>query len=231
MKKYVCMLLMFCMFLGCFAGCNSPEKDPIGSTEQPTESQSETESASETETDTEETLEKIFFSKEDIPGERLEIKPLFQLEHSDLLRGSSHAYRIFNSKEALLQYIEACNLGVFDSDKEASLLQAVEEVDFETYAVIVTVAMYSSGEEPLTLDELILQDERLVFVYESHFAGVTDQNEDHWSTLITVPKAKLSDKPLTGLVCAYTCMDIDTDLFPVDTVKGSVFYFNYYEYK
>ncbi|MBR2019100.1 MAG: hypothetical protein IKA05_01720 [Clostridia bacterium] len=41
MKKYVCMLLMFCMFLGCFAGCNVAEKDPIDSTEQPTESQSE----------------------------------------------------------------------------------------------------------------------------------------------------------------------------------------------
>ena len=232
LSTFLALFLLFC----CFMSCNSAKKAPENTSEQISESQSESKSTSEAEeseskSELEENLERVYFSQEEIPGKRLEPETVFCFEHTDILESSSGVFRIFESKADLLQYIDMCDIYDFDSDKKASFLQAVEEVDFEIHAVIATVATYASGEEPLALDELILQDDRLVFVYESHFAGTTDQNEDHWSTLITVSKSELPNKELDGFICAYTYVDVDPNVFPVGSMKGSSYYFNYYEYQ
>ena len=217
MKKYVCMLLMFCMFLGCFAGCNVAEKDPIDSTEQPTESQSETESVSETET--EGVLETVYFAQEDIPGEDLAFSAVYDKNRLPYTT-EQNWFQILNSKAAAEELFS-------DLDGKDALLQAVEQVDFETDCLLAVRPQVSST-DMLTLDEVILQDGRLVFVFHSDTRLGFDADVHSHLFLIKVKKTDLPTGELGCYICSYS----PNNPYPADWEGirlGSAYYPNYCE--
>ena len=149
MKKYLSILLVFCLLLTCFIGCNSTEKDPKDTAEQPTESQSESESVSESESDsesesvseseTEGTLEKVFLKEEEIPGTPLDFSAIFSQQRFDISELRNDSFMIFETKAECDQVLGSLN-------PDDALLQAIGEVDFENYSLLAIEISVASSE-------------------------------------------------------------------------------------
>ena len=166
--------------------------------------------------DVSEYIEKVYFPQEEIPGTRLEYRMVgvggYLMNVPRMLT--------FETKAEFQQYIEAPSRSYLNAEEREALCQMVDQVNFETDCLIVVTAHHTSSGEPFTLEDVILQKERLVFVYHSNIEITEDIITQN--SFLTVKKSDLSKENLDSFICAY-CREHDG--------VGSYFYRNYYEYQ
>jgi len=240
MKRSLIVLLISALLIACFASCspNDSALENISDSESETELQiesvsetetesvSETESESESETETEEELEKVYLPQQDIPGERLSYDVIY-VERFRIGSKDQKVFR-FETEAELVAFVEEIKDSNFGDSKKSALLAAVEQVDFTTYDVIAVTAQYSSSEiennsmNGFGINEIILQDERLVFVYESLLATGANDDANEQSSFVTVKKTDVPKDVSDGLICAYSSVNPNVGSYYID---------RYFEYR
>ena len=234
MKKYISVLLLLCLLLGCFAACNVPEKDPEGSSEQPSESQSESsvesglkgneESLSETET--QENLKKVYFSKNNIPGTVLNYTLLSEYDYFPL-DDKLNSFALIETKADFLQLFS--ELG-----EEHALIKDIDQVDFNQYNVIAVKAVHTSTDSPFSLERVLLQEGRLVFVFQSNYDGISTEDYIVQVSFLLVKKSDCSGNISDAFLCAYSTKssgEVPDVQVGYGLCLGSYYYEFYYEYK
>ena len=223
-KRMICILLLASLVLGCFVGCNTatPPSENTG-----TESQSESETVSETETETETEVElgtKVYYKQEDIPGVRIDISMLFS-RRMDGFSITPEKFEIFDTEASLKSRIPEA------VPEDHAIFSAIKDVDFDTYSVLAIKTLVCSADTPFLLDELILQEDRLVFVFHSNAREVFTEDMFYSLALILVKKTDVPEQNMEIYICAYMPKGIS---YPDDWEgfrRGSYYYTEYYDYK
>ena len=98
----------------------------------------------------------------------------------------------------------------------------MEQVDFTAYDVIAVTAKYSSSEiennsmNGFGVNEIIWQDGRLVFVYESLYSMGANDDANHQTSFLTVKKNDLPEGASEGLICAYSSVNPNVGSYYID---------------
>ena len=173
--------------------------------------------------DVPEHIERVYFSQEEIPGTELNYSAIFSKKQFDIPDVNNDSFRIFDSKEECDRVLRSLN-------PDDALWQAIGEVDFENYSLLAMEISVASS-ETIVLDQVILQDGRLVFVYHSEFSETNTDDILPQATWIAVKKTELPQGYLACFVCSYFTTEVNPDLFLPDYPQGSVYYPNYYEFQ
>ena len=138
----------------------------------------------------EERVEVVEVFQKDIPGQRLS----FQLLFVDNLRMGSRSFLTFETEEAFGQFVEGISDAEFGQEKKAALMEAAKQVNFEDECLIAVMAQYSDSDidengNGFGINEVILQDHTLLFIYESMYAGKSQNDGFYQSSFLTVKKS------------------------------------------
>ena len=214
MKRIFALLLLTCLLLGCFSACNTADPDPkdtVGS---------ETESDTETETTPEEKLEKVYLPQEEIPGTRIELTVLYEETGLEMPTLQTGDYHVFKSQEDLNRVVS-----------RSELSEKIAQLDFTEYCVVAVKIQTATGEQPLNIQELILQEDRLVVIYQSHFNGAVDADIRYHTSFVAVKKSDLPSEKIACDIFAYSIYQEKLDQNETPIRLGSCWYPNYYEYR
>ncbi|MBQ2734814.1 MAG: hypothetical protein IJF33_03185 [Clostridia bacterium] len=220
MKRIFTIFLVIFMIMACFSACVSVETNPNG---KETVSESNAESVSDTAT--EPTREIIAYAQEDIPGDRLDFTLLYKQSQFDVPSLDKYgSFLVLQSKEAFegaLPFLDA----------EHALLQAIAQVDFETHCVLLVETQVASLDNPFVLDEIVIQEGRVVFVFHSDMKMLSNGEMLPHLSVALIEKNMIPQDVSDCFVCAYSTNDpyysVDDVIVPV----GSYHYPNYYEYR
>ena len=104
-------------------------------------------------------------------------------------------------------------------------------VDFDTYSVLAIKTLVCSADTPFLLDELILQEDRLVFVFHSNAREVFTEDMFYSLALVLIKKTDVPEQNMEIYICAYRPKG---NSYPDDwgyIFRGSYYYTGYYDYK
>ncbi|MBQ2735692.1 MAG: hypothetical protein IJF33_07640 [Clostridia bacterium] len=152
-------------------------------------------------------IEVVDVYQKDIPGERLSYDLLF-VDGFRIGRGESQ-YLIFETEEAFLQFVETIDDDGFGEENKATLIAAAKQVNFENEYLIAVMARYSSLDvdengNGFGINEVILQDRTLLFIYESLYAGGGQDDDYCQSSFLTIKKSDLPNGVAKYEIYAYS---------------------------
>ena len=135
-------------------------------------------------------VEVVEVDQKNIPGQRLAFNLLFV----DNLQMGSRSFLMFESEEEFRQFVEGFSDAEFGQEKKVALMEAVKQVNFEDEYLIAVMAQYCASDvdengNGFGINEVILQNYTLLFIYESMYTGKGQNDGYCQSSFLTVKKS------------------------------------------
>ena len=196
MKKLWIFLFTLSLLLTCFAACTPTDSDPKDTVGSETESETETTSA--------ESPKPVRFDQADIPGTRLEFELLSASRDLSFDYDPKAPGKVLNQEE--------CQIALRRAGR------TLDSVDLNAYRIIQITACYGYADvgnyetaDGFGVNEVILQEDRLVVVYESMYdvppGGLTAQAISSHTSYIIVKVSDLPQGDFEFVICGYSSIN------------------------